>query len=275
MRRHLVIPDTQLKPGDDLLHIRWAGEAIVDYLPDVIVVMGDWWDMPSLSMHEGPGSKEAEGRNVKSDIDIGNEAFELLVQAMRKEFARRKSRRLAKWEPECHFLFGNHEARITRAIYNDPKWDGVLTLDELKTPGFQRHPYQKIVTIDGIRYCHFFPNPNTGKPIGGTIINRLNHVGGSFVQGHQQGFLYASKQYPDHVKHGLVCGRFYQHHEHYRAEDVQQSEWNGIVVLNQVQNGDYDLMPLRMDYLGRKYGALTKTLGAKAHPGWFKPKASA
>ncbi len=231
MRRHLVIPDAQLKPGDDLSHIRWAAEAILDYKPDVIVVIGDWFDMPSLSMHEAPGSKEAEGRNVKSDIDIGNEAFELLVGPMHKEMARRKRRKQAQWNPECHFLMGNHENRITRAVYNDPKWDGLLGLDALKTPGFMRHNFLDIVKIDGIAYCHYFPNPFSGKAIGGTIINRLNHIGQSFVQGHQQGFMYASKQYPDHVKHGLVCGRFYTHAEHYRPADVPTSEWRGIVVL--------------------------------------------
>lgn len=253
-RRHAIIPDGQLKPGDDLTHIKWAAAALVDYRPDVIVVIGDWGDFPSLSTHDAPGTRETEGRRVKPDIDIFNEGFEILIAPMRAEQARLIRNRDKQWNPECHFLFGNHEDRLTRAIYLDPKWEGLLTLDALKTPGFQRHAYQKIVQIDGIKYCHFFPNPYSGRPIGGTIINRLGHIGCSFVQGHQQGFQYASKQYPDHVKHGLVCGRFYQHHESYRAQDVQLSEWNGIVILNRVHQGDYDLMPLRMDYLREKYG---------------------
>ena len=116
------------------------------------------------------------------------------------------------------------------------------------------HPFLKIAELDGVKYCHYFPNPFSGRPIGGTIPNRLQHIGGSFVQGHQQGFMYGSKQYPDHVAHGIVCGRFYTHLERYRPIDVQATEWNGIVVLNQVQNGDFDLMPLRMEYLARKYG---------------------
>lgn len=253
-RRHAIIPDGQLKPGDDLTHIRWAADALVDYLPDVIVVIGDWWDLPSLSMHDTPGSKEAEGRNVMSDIDIGNEAFELLIGPMNKERERRVRNKIKRWNPECHFLMGNHEDRLTRAISRDPKWDGLLTLDSLKTPGFTRHPFLKIVNLDGIKYCHYFPSPLSGRPIGGTIHNRLGHIGSSFAQGHQQGFSYASKAFPDHVKHGIVCGRFYQHHESYRAEDVQNSEWSGCIILNRVCNGDFDIMPLRMDYLREKYG---------------------
>lgn len=253
-RRHLILPDTQCKPGNSTTHIEWAAKAILDYLPDVIVVIGDWWDMPSLNSHEIPGSAELEGSRIMDDINAGNAAFEKLIAPLNEERLRRIVGKKKRYEPECHFLFGNHEWRITRVATQDPKWDGLLTLDALKTPGFERHKFLKIVKIDGISYCHYFPNPFSGRPIGGTIFNRLNHIGSSFVQGHQQGFMYAPKQYPDHVKHGLVCGRFYNHHERYRPEDVQEVEWNGIVVLNQVENGDYDLLPLRYSYLERKYG---------------------
>jgi hypothetical protein len=253
-RRHLIIPDTQIRPGVDTTHIDWAARAAIEYKVDVIVVIGDWWDLPSLSTHDAPGSKEAEGRRVMPDIEAGNIAFERFVEPIYKEMARIRRNKQTQWRPECHFLFGNHENRLSRAIFRDPKWEGIISTDSLKTPGFQRHEYLKIVIIDGCRYCHFFPNPLSGKPIGGTITNRLTHVGGTFIQGHQQGFLYGSKQYPDHVAHGIVCGRFYSHHEAYRPSDVQGSEWNGIIVLNQVKDGNFDIMPLSFDYLKKKYG---------------------
>ena len=54
--------------------------------------------------------------------------------------------------------------------------------------------------------------------------------------------------------HGLVAGSFYLHNEEYR--DVQSNgEWRGVVVLNEVRgDGSYDIMPLSMDYLQRRYG---------------------
>ena len=254
MSRIIVIPDTQIKPGVDTQHIDWAAKALVHYLPDYVVVIGDWWDMPSLSMHDAPGSIETTGRNVKADIEAGNEAFARFVAPMEKERARRRKNHRPRWEPQCHFLFGNHEHRLTRFVNNDPRWEGTLTLDDMKTPGFERHEFLRIVNIEGIRFCHYFPNPLSGRAIGGTIPNRLNHIGGSFVQGHQQGFQYGCKQYPDKVAHGLVCGRFYSHHERYRPADVQDKEWNGIVVLNETRNnGDYDLMNLSYGYLQRKF----------------------
>jgi hypothetical protein len=231
----------------------WAARAVIDYKPDVIVVIGDFADMSSLSCHEKPGSKHTVNQNVKADFDAANEAFERFASPIQAEIDRIAKNHRRRWTPERHFLFGNHENRISNALNAEPKFEGLFGLETFKTPGFERHDFLRIVELDGIKYCHYFPQPYSGKAIGGTIVSRLNNIGSSFVQGHQQGFLYASKQYPDHVKHGLVCGRFYFENEHYRPADVQNSEWNGIVVLNEVHDGTYDLMPLSMSYLRRKY----------------------
>jgi hypothetical protein len=252
-RRYFIIPDTQVKPGVSTNHIDWAARAIVEYQPDVIVHLGDHWDMPSLSQHEKPGSIQTEGARVLADIEAGNTAFARLIAPMEKEQNRRGRGHRKRWKPEKHFLFGNHEGRITRTVSNDPKLQGVLTLNALETPGFQRHDFLKIVELDGIWFSHYFSNTLSGKPIGGSIDNRLNKIGRSFVQGHQQGRLYGTRQFPGSMaRHGLVCGSFYLHDEHYR--DAQSNgEWRGVVVLNEVENGDYDIMPLSMNYLRRRF----------------------
>ncbi|HZT03657.1 MAG TPA: hypothetical protein VFA39_15460 [Steroidobacteraceae bacterium] len=248
------IPDTQLRRGVPVIHIRAAANAIVEYLPDVIFVAGDWWDMPSLNKHNEAGSIHTEGTRIKDDIDFGNEQFDILVAPMNKEIARREALHKRRWNPEREFLFGNHEHRLTRAIAAVPQFEGVLSLDMMKTPGFTRHPFLEIVEKDGIWFSHYFSNTLSGRAIGGSIDNRLNKIGHSFVQGHQQGRLYGSRQFPGKVeRHGLVAGSFYLHDEDYR--DVQSNgEWRGIVIMNEVANGKYDIMPLSMDYLLRKFG---------------------
>ena len=57
----LFIPDTQIKNGVNLDHIQALGNYILDKKPDIIVCIGDWWDMPSLSSYEKKGSKYFEG----------------------------------------------------------------------------------------------------------------------------------------------------------------------------------------------------------------------
>jgi hypothetical protein len=253
LRKHLLIPDTQIRSGVPLDHMRWIGYAIVEYMPDVIVHLGDHWDFPSLSGHDAPGSAPTRDQDVERDIAIGNEAFNILVGPMRYEMDRRKRRHRERWEPECHFLFGNHEHRLRRYVDANPKLAGILDDHLLETPGFRRHPFLQRVWIDGIGYSHFWQNMLSSHSIGGSIENRLNKIGHSFVQGHEQGFKYATKDYPTGMaRHGLVAGSSYLHFENYKGRQTN-NHWRGIVILNEVEDGNYCVMALTLRYLCRKY----------------------
>jgi hypothetical protein len=67
----LVIPDTQVAPGSDTRHLKWAGKYAAEKKPDIIVHIGDHWDMPSLSIYD-VGKKSFEGRQYTKDIEAGN-----------------------------------------------------------------------------------------------------------------------------------------------------------------------------------------------------------
>lgn len=253
-KRHLIIPDTQIRPDVCTKHIDWAAQAIVEYLPDVVVVLGDWWDFNSLNGHREKGSAEGEGARYGDDLEVGNEAFRRLVAPMEREIKRRIDGHRNRWNPRKVFLTGNHEVRADRIAENDPKWQGVIGSHQCETLDFERHPFLEIVEIDGIAYSHYFQSAHSKHAVGGSIESRLAKIGRSFVQGHQQGLLYGIKQYPASlVRHGLVAGSFYTHDEGYRGRQGN-GEWRGIVVLNEVINGGYDVMPLSMNYLQRKYG---------------------
>ena len=243
-RRHLIIPDTQVKPGVPTVHLDWTGWAIKEYKPDVVVHVGDHWDFESLSGYASP--KEMEGQRYEDDVKAGNDALYRLDAAMGK-FKGRKV-----------LLRGNHEDRLTRAISANPKWAGAIGFHQFAdrrlgwevVDYFQGSP-QPIV-IDGVTYAHYFANPNTGKPIGGTITNRLAKIGTTFVQGHVQGLLQGNVQFATGItRHGIVAGSCYLHDEVYKG--VANAHWRGIVVLNEVRNGDFCEMPLSLDYLCRKY----------------------
>ena len=45
MTRHLVIPDTQVKPGNSVDHLYWDGKYAAATKPDVIIHLWDHWDM--------------------------------------------------------------------------------------------------------------------------------------------------------------------------------------------------------------------------------------
>ena len=61
----MYVPDTQIKAGVPLEHIAAAGNYAYLRRPDVIVLAGDWWDMPSLSLWDGAARKVRSASPVK------------------------------------------------------------------------------------------------------------------------------------------------------------------------------------------------------------------
>ena len=42
MSSHIIIPDTQVRPGVRLDHIKWANRYIREHKPDKLIIIGDW-----------------------------------------------------------------------------------------------------------------------------------------------------------------------------------------------------------------------------------------
>lgn len=244
-KRHIVIPDTQCKPGAPAEHLEWAGRYIVEKRPDTVIHLGDHWDMASLSDYDR-GKRSFEGRRYKADIAAGNAGMDMFMAPIRK----------AKHRPRLVFLIGNHEERIERVAERSPELEGVIGYDDfnLKRHGWEVIGYRKPVDIDGILYCHYFYNPANGRPFSGKASSILPRIGQSFIQGHRQG-LDASGDMTLATglrRRGIIAGSFYQHREEYLGP--QSNEWRGILVLNEVRGGDFDLMEVSLDYLRRTYG---------------------
>ena len=64
----LVIPDCHAAPEYDNDRFTALGKFIVDEQPDIIVCLGDFGDMPSLSSYD-KGTKGFEGRRFKKDVE--------------------------------------------------------------------------------------------------------------------------------------------------------------------------------------------------------------
>lgn len=246
---HFVVPDTQAKKGVPNDHLQWIGRYIAeDFVgkPLTVIHLGDHYDMPSLSMYD-KGKKAMEGRRYKVDIAAGNRAFALLndpIQAAAKD---------TDHPPRLVLLRGNHEDRITRAIEADAQLDGLLSLDDLETPGWEVHDFLEPVTIDGVVYAHYFYNPMSGRPYAGENIKlRLKTLGHSFTQGHQQTLDYGLRFVNGQSQHGLVAGACYQHDEDYKGPQGN-AHWRGVIVCHQVENGSYDPMMVSLDYLCRRF----------------------
>ncbi len=250
---HVVIGDTQVKPGVPTRHLQWIGRYIADQFwgrDDVkLVHLGDHYDMPSLSSYD-KGKRAMEGRRYVDDVRAGNEGFDLLNEPLHRE--NRKRRKC--WRPERHFLLGNHEDRITRATQADAQLEGKLSLSDLNVSDWEWkvHQFLEPVDLDGVFYSHYFYNPMSGRPYGGELAHRLKQIGHSFTMGHTQGMAYAVRPVGPTRHHGLVLGSTYLHDETYLGPQAT-SYWRGLVVKHQVENGTYDPMFVSLDYLCRRY----------------------
>lgn len=254
MTRHLIIPDTQMKPGVEVEHLEWAGQYAAAIKPDVIVHIGDHWDLPSLSSYD-KGKKSFEGRRYTQDIQAGNDAMDVLMAPIIQEQRRLERMHKKRWNPRLIFTTGNHENRIERAINDDAMLEGLIGYDDfnLKDYGWEVYPFLEVVTVDGVAYSHYFTSGVMGRPVTSARA-LLTKKYMSCVMGHVQDRDIAfAKRADGKSMTGIFAGIYYQHNEEYLNPQTNQS-WRGIWVLNDVRDGDFDEMPISMRYLERKYG---------------------
>ena len=252
MTRHLVIPDTQIKPACPIDHMYWAGRYACAIKPDVIIHLGDHWDMPSLSSYD-VGKKSFEGRRYSADVEAGNEAMQVFMDCIRSEQQRLRKRKKKIWKPRLIFTLGNHEYRIERAVENDAKLEGLMSYEDLNLRGWEVLPYLQPIIVDGIAYCHFFTSGVMGRPVtNAKLLLQKKHM--SCVMGHVQDrdIAFARKADGSNIT-GLFAGIYYNHSEDYLNPQTNGS-WSGIWMLNEVNNGSFDELPISMNYLRRKYG---------------------
>ena len=256
-KRILVIPDTQVKPGVNTDHLEWAGQYAVKMKPDVIVHIGDHWDMPSLSSYDKKGSRQMEGKRYVKDIDAGNEAMDRFMAPIHAEMDRLRKGKRKRWEPRLVYTMGNHENRINRAVDADAQLEDLISTDDfnLVDHGFEVVPFLQPIVIEGVVFCHYICSGVMGRSISSARIG-LTKRHQSFVQGHVQQRDIAEGVRADGKRiTGIMGGIFYSHDEGYiTPQHNTGSTWSGVWMLHDVQDGEFDYMPVSIDYLEAKYG---------------------
>lgn len=254
MRKHLVIPDCQVKPGVDVSHMDWVGRYIADKQPDVIVCIGDFADLPSLSSYDR-GKKSAEGRTYAEDVQSVHRAMKRLLAPIHALNKDRKRRRKAPYKPRMVMTLGNHEDRIRRAIEDDSRLFGTMSLKDLRyeEAGWEVHPFLEVVNVDGICYSHYFTSGVMGRPVTtARALVKAKHS--SCVMGHVQTTdVYMGDTRADgKAIVGLFVGTCYLHSEEYLGFQGNNCR-RQVVMLHEVDEGACDPMFVSLDYLKRRY----------------------
>ena len=255
---HLIIPDTQIRPGVPLEHLVAAGNYIVEHKPEVIVQLGDWADMHSLSTYD-KGTKAGEGARYEEDIQGAIRGMETFIGALYEYNARRARQKLRQYKPKMVLTLGNHENRINRHVNTYPILHGRLSTKDLNYSLFGWEVYDFLVPVElgGILYSHYFPRNAAGRivqtvrgaPSAATQVRREMQ---SCTAGHLQGFDYSLYQTGTGRKHGLIVGSFYLHEEDYLGPQGT-AYWRGMIHKHDVNNGEYDLEQVSLHRLLREY----------------------
>lgn len=254
MTTHLYLPDCQVRPGDDLRYLSAIGNYIVKKKPDVIVCGGDFADMPSLSSYD-VGKKSFEGRRYAHDVRATVEAMKALLAPLEDHNDKCRKNKEKLYKPRMVLTLGNHENRINRAVENDSKLDGVLSVEDLqyKQFGWEVFPFLEVVVVDGIAYSHYFVTGVAGRPAS-TAMAQIRKTNMSCVAGHQQGLQIATASRADGIRlTSIIAGSCYEHDEDYLGPQGNK-HWRGLLMLHEVDGtGGFDLMPVSLRYITEKY----------------------
>lgn len=249
----LVIPDIQTKKNVPHNHLTWIGKYIVDKQPDVIVCLGDFADMPSLSSYD-VGKKDFEGRRYIEDITAVSHAMAHLLLPFYELQEKQLKNKKKVYNPRWVLTLGNHEERINKVIQNDPKLEGTISLEDLKYEGWgwEVIPFLDVIEIEGVCFSHYFTSGVLGRPVSSpNALITKKHV--SCVMGHVQTDGIAS-QYTGNGKRitGIFAGACYLHDEPYLGPQGN-IHWRGVWMLHDVKDGEFEPMQVSLRYLKDKY----------------------
>ena len=209
--------------------------------------------MPSLSSYD-VGKKSFEGRRYVRDVEAAQDAMEVLWAPLNRYNEQQRRNGKKQYKPRKVLCLGNHENRINRAVESDPKLEGVLSVEDLnyKSFGWEVFPFLEVVLVDGVAYSHYFTSGVLGRPATSARAQLVKkHM--SCVAGHQQGLQIATDGRADgKMLTSIIAGSCYEHDEDYLGPQGNK-HWRGILVLNDVNDGEFDLMPVSLRFLKNKY----------------------
>jgi predicted phosphodiesterase len=245
-KRILVIGDAHVAPGQNLRRFKALGNYIKAEKPDVIVEIGDFLTLDSLSDWDRNKRLKMEGRRYEKEIIAGNRALDLLESDALDRAKKYKVK-------------GNHENRLDRYLDHDPTFAGQVGIEKdllLKERGYSVVEYRDHVDVNGISFTHI-PISGLGKPIGEPNVTRkaLQLYNNSVVFGHCHTLSHSAEHRTNapHLNQALSAGCFFEHIDEY-AVGSKTDYWRGVVLLTSQHNNRFDIETTSMSRLLRSHG---------------------
>jgi len=249
--KHLVFSCAHARPEVNNDRADWLGQLIVDEKPDVVINLGDTWDMESLCAYDR-GTRAAVGRNYEKDMEAGIDFNDRMMRPIKRAKKRR---------PKFVFFEANHEHRLHKALNEHPHLDGQLSFNDFQLDDY----YDEVIryegstpgikSIDGIHYAHFVVSGVMGRVIGGehhahSLLGKLHE---SVTVGHAHTLDFSRKSSSaGRVMQGLVAGTYQEDNPHF-AGNASRMWWRGLCIKEGVENGSYDLRTVSLSSVKSSY----------------------
>lgn len=251
----LVVPDQHAHPDHNNDRADWLGKFILATKPDVVVNMGDTFDLPSLSSFD-KGKASFHGASYEKDVNAGLDFLDRMWHPIKKSKRKR---------PHSVFLEGNHCHRIKKVLEYQPELAGDrfgVSYSNLQLKDYHNEVvyYQGqtpgIYTCEGVSFAHYMVSGLMGRPIGGehhaSSLLAKNHCSCVVAHSHTVDWSVRSSPTGNRIM-GLVAG-VYQDYESSWAGNVNHLWWSGLVYLRGVEGGTYDPEFISIEALRREYG---------------------
>ncbi len=164
IQKVLVLPDVHLDenvPKD----YKMLKPFIEEFKPDIIVLLGDFMDISSLSAWDRDKKRKMENRRFKAEVDCANKELDFLQKNCGKVV----------------FLEGNHENRVSRYLDFNPEMEGMIDIQEvlrLEERGIEWCDMNDLYKIGHMYFTH-------GMYTGKYFANKhLMEIGENLVVGH-------------------------------------------------------------------------------------------
>ena len=248
-RKHLVIGDAHSTPKINNRRFDWLANFIEDHRPDVIIDIGDWGDFDSIGKY-AKGTKDAWGLSFKADAECFRDASKRAFSRIEK---------IKGYEPKLYRIGGNHEeGRIRKFVSENPELEGLVSLDALEYGNYRGRyvPFQKIVVVDGIAYCHYFYDKDSRYPIisAKTVLQR-KHCSASWGHSHIRDMAEGTRGDGSRIT-ALNVGCFLDPDQSmgYAGPQARDRWWSGLVMKHDVKDGEYDPEFWSIERIQKAYG---------------------
>lgn len=254
----LIFTDCHVGPDQSLLRFDKLAQHILVKKPDVIVQLGDFITIDSLSNWDMNKRLVMEGRRYNEDIAAGRRAINKIFDPIFEYNKQCARMHIKQYKPIIHWFLANHEDRVQRYVEQNPQLQGHV--DVIKDLGLNKLPVNIVENKDyieqnGILFTHS-PVNAAGKLVSGkySAFRVSDLVSMSTIFGH----VHRLEQIGLH-RHGsgkliqiLSCGAFFDKPDAY-TEGSTENYWRGFVELDVWGEGRFDVTQTSLERLYEMY----------------------